>query len=258
MNEALAVMEGKADPLSTAILSGFLTMGYARLGEFAAAEESLERGDRLAAKGDEIARLDAMLARTAIDLERGDLKEGAARAAACALRSEELGAAACGVGANLMLGVARLQVEDVIGAKVPVERGFELSLVTNMAPMRTITRGLLGAIHGRLGDLPTADIDWNDALAAARGMGDTYGEAVTLWNRGRTHARQAAPDPTAALQDFDAAATLFDKMEARPALARVLRDRAQTLGDLGRVAEADEAARRSRTLARELGLNDFS
>jgi hypothetical protein len=127
-----------------------------------------------------------------------------------------------------------------------------------MAPMRTITRGLLGAIHGRLGDLPTADIDWNDALAAARGMGDTYGEAVTLWNRGRTHARQAAPDPTAALQDFDAAATLFDKMEARPALARVLRDRAQTLGDLGRVAEADEAARRSRTLARELGLNDFS
>lgn len=258
MSEALAVMEGKADPLSTAILSGFLTMGYARLGDFAAAEESLERGDRLAARGDEIARLDAMLARTTIELERGDLKEGAARAAACALRSEELGATACAVGANMMLGVARLQVEDVIGAKVPVERGLELSLVTNQTPMRTIVRGLLGAIHGRLGDLPTAAIDWSDALTVARGMGDTYGEAVTLWNRGRTHARQAEPDPAAALPDLDAAAALFEKMEARPAHARVLRDRAQTLRDLGRGAEADEAALRSRTLARELGLKDFS
>jgi hypothetical protein len=47
-------------------------------------------------------------------------------------------------------------------------------------------------------------------------------------------------------------------MEARPALARVLRDRAQTLRALGREGEADVADRSARALAKELGLKDFS
>jgi len=255
--EALAAMEGKADPLSTAILSGFLTMTLARLGDFAAAEETLAYGEQLAAQGDEIARLDATIARTGIELERGELDKSMALAESCAIKSEELGAVACGVGSNVMLGAGRLQAEDVLGAKVPAERGFELALVTNMAPFRTLAQGMVGAVQGRLGNLPQAAADWDGALAAARAMGDRYGEAMTLWNRGRTHARQTPPDFSAAITDLDATTTLMEAMGARPALARVLRDRAQTLRLLGRADDADLAERHSLELARELGLKDF-
>ena len=44
---ALATLEGNADPLSTAMPSDFVAMTYAPLGEFAAAERSLERSERL-------------------------------------------------------------------------------------------------------------------------------------------------------------------------------------------------------------------
>jgi hypothetical protein len=89
-------------------------------------------------------------------------------------------------------------------------------------------------------------------------MSDRYGEAVTLWNRGRSRSRQREPDHAAALVDLDAAQALFEAMEARPALARVLRDRAQTLRALGREDEATLADRSSRALAEELGLRDFA
>src|SRR5205823_15076731 len=172
--ESPATMQGKADPLTSAFLSGFRTMSLARLGDFAAAEETLAYGEQLAAQGDEIARLDATIARTGIELERGELDKSMALAESCAIKSEELGAVACGVGSNVMLGAGRLQAEDVLGAKVPAERGFELALVTNMAPFRTLAQGMVGAVQGRLGNLPQAAADWDGALAAARAMGDRY------------------------------------------------------------------------------------
>jgi hypothetical protein len=46
-------------------------------------------------------------------------------------------------------------------------------------------------------------------------------------------------------------------MEARPAIARELRLRAQILRALGRAAEADAADQRSKAIASELGLKDF-
>jgi len=89
-------------------------------------------------------------------------------------------------------------------------------------------------------------------------MSDRYGEAVTLWNRGRSRSRQREPDDAAALVDLDAALALFESMEARPGLARVLRDRGQTLRALGRDGEADEADQSASALAKQLGLKDFS
>jgi len=47
-------------------------------------------------------------------------------------------------------------------------------------------------------------------------------------------------------------------MEARPSLARSLRDRARVLRALDRAAEADAADERSRAIALELGLKDFA
>src|SRR5206468_6562806 len=56
LSEALEALEGRSDALSTAILSGFLAMTYARLGQFDDAERALARSDRYAAQCDEIAR----------------------------------------------------------------------------------------------------------------------------------------------------------------------------------------------------------
>ena len=258
LSEALEELEGKADVMSSSVLSGFLAITYARLGEFDAAERALSRAERLAAQGDEIARLDSQISRSALDLERGDIAEGSARAQHCAETSETLGAVACAVASNVFLGQARLTLEDTHGARAPLERGVELSLVTYMAPMRTLAKGMLGTVRARLGDLPAGDAGWNDALAAARAGGDRFGEAVTLWGRGRTHGRQTAPDWDAALSDLDAALALFEGMEARPSIARTLRDRAYVLRALGHEDRAAQDDARSRAIAAEIGLKDFS
>jgi hypothetical protein len=126
-----------------------------------------------------------------------------------------------------------------------------------MPAMRTLGQAMAGSVRTRLGDKGAGLAEWGAALAAAHAMSDQYGEAVTLWNRGRSRARQPEPDHAAALVDLDAARALFESMEARPGLARVLRDRAQTLRALGHEEEADEANRSAHTLAQELGLLDF-
>lgn len=256
--EALDLMEGKADSLSTAMLNGFLALGYTRLGEFAEAERTLMRSKELSAKGDQIARLDAEIARVSLFLERGDLQAGVELGTRCAADAEVLGATACAVASNVMLGSCRLQLDDVLGAKSPLERGLELAGVTSMPAMRTLGQAMAGSVRTRLGDQAAGTAEWGEALTAAHAMSDQYGEAVTLWNRGRSRARQREPDYVAALIDLDAARALFESMEARPGLARVLRDRAQALRALGREAEADEADWSARTLAQELGLLDFA
>jgi len=254
MSEALDAIEAKADPVSTSMVSVFLALAYARLGEFAAAEAAIARGDRSAAGSDAIARVDVDIARSALDLERGEPEKACTQASECAVRAEGLGAYACVVASNVMFGAASLAREDPSMAKPPLERGTELSRVTNMAALRTLTYGLLGSARARLGDVPGGVQDWDEALASAHQMGDRYGEAQTLWGRGRTHLQNK--DWLSALPDLDRAMQLFEAMEARPALARVLHDRAETLRGLGRAAEGDEVDRRSADLWRQLGLRD--
>ncbi len=127
-----------------------------------------------------------------------------------------------------------------------------------MAPMRTLIQGLLGTVRAQLGDMPGGVAGWDQALASARAMNDRFGEAQTLWGRGRTLARQATPDWNVALADLDRAVELFEAMETRPSLARALHDRAQALRALGRADEADKADGRSRDLGRQLGLRDLT
>ncbi len=258
LEEALRTIEASADPISVAILGDVLTVAYARLGEFAAAERAIARSERAAAAGDPIARLDEMIARSAIMIERGDIAEGEALASQCAVQSEELGALACSVGSNVLAGAAHLARDDALGARAPLERGRELAQFSSMAPMRTLADGLLASVRARLGDLPAGIVGWNDALERARSTNDLYGEATTLWQRARAFAQRTPPDLAGALADLDAAAPLYEAMETRPALARVLRERARILHALGRDAEADDADMRSRSIVKELGLRDLA
>ena len=175
----------------------------------------------------------------------------------CSIRAEELGAYACVLASNVITGGASLATDDATTAKGALERGSELTRVIDFAPLRTMTFALLGSARAQLGDMPGGIAGWNEALANARSMNDRYGEAQTLWGRGRSSARQPDADLSAALQDLNRAVELFEAMEARPALARSLGDRADVLRRLGRESEAAEDDGRSRSLGRELGLLDF-
>lgn len=256
MRVALDEMEGYADPVSSAMIADFLAMTYARLGDFEGAEAAVARGSQHAGDGDEISRVDIEIAKSGIDLERGNLEAASKRALACSTRADGLGAYACVVAANVMFGAATLALDDASAAKPRLERGDQLCLVTNMAPLRTLTKGLLASSRAQLGDLPAGVVGWNDALDSAHRMHDRYGEARVLWARGRTFARQSPPDWDAALSDLDQATRLFEEMEARPALARALNDRAAAMRALGRAAEAGEVEQRALALGHELGLKD--
>ena len=256
MNEALEVMRGKVDSLSSAMISVFLALTYSRLGQFDAAAETIARAEQDAGGSDAIARLDVDIAKSNLALERGEADKGREQAQECAVRAEDLGAYACVVAASTMLGAARLAGDDANGAMATLERGNELSQVTNMAVFRTLILGLLGSTRALLGDLPAGIADWDQALESARAMSDDYGEAQVFWGRGRSFARQSPPNWTAALADIERAVELFTSMDARPSLARALHDRAEALRAAGRGAEAAADEERSRELGRELGLKD--
>ncbi|HYT13135.1 MAG TPA: hypothetical protein VEL12_10140 [Candidatus Nitrosopolaris sp.] len=256
MQAALNDMDQNTDPHSNAMIADFLAMTYARLGEFDAAEEIVARGTQQAARADEISRVDIDITQSAVNYERGELDRAAEQAFQCSARAEGLGAYACVVAANVMFGSATMAKDDASSAKLPLERGDELAMVTNMAPFRTLTKGLLASIHAQLGDLPSGVAGWNEALNGARGMNDHYGEARVLWTRGRTLALHSPPDWAAALADFENAVRLFEEMDARPALARALCDRAKALRALGRTAQAVEIEERALMLGRQLGLKD--
>ncbi len=258
MSEALEVLEEKGDAVSIAMVADFLAMAYSRMGEFAAAEDAIARAKKVAGgSGDAISRLDAEIAQSSLDLERGEPEKAFEEAQRCSLRAEDLGAYACAVAANVMYGAASLARDDATGAKAPLERGSELCQLTNMAPMRTLLNALLGSTRARLGDMQGGIAGWNEALAGARSMSDVYGEAQTLWGRGRTYAHQPQPDLPAALEDLNGAVDLMEKMEARPGLARALHDRAFALRGLGRADAAAHDEERSQKLGRELGLRDL-
>jgi tetratricopeptide (TPR) repeat protein len=254
MRTALNVIESQGDPVSIAMVSDFLAMAYARMGRFDEAEETIARAERSARGSDAISRVDVDISKAVVLLERGEAEKARLQAGECSQRAEDLGAFACVVAANTMFGAASLAREDARGARPPLERGSELSEVTNMAAMRTLIFGLLGSTRAALGDMPGGVEGWDAALENALSMGDRYGEAQTLWGRGRAYA--AKHDWSTALPDLERAVQLFEEMEARPSLARALHDRAKVLRGVDRVEEADRDERRSTELGRELGLKD--
>ena len=261
MQSALGVIEAKGDTVSAAMIANFLAVAYAKLGDFASAERILEHSKQYAEKGDAIALVDLEIGTAGYNLERGDVAGARATAEQCSARSEELGAYACVVASNVIRGAASLASKDAATAKGPLERGNELCRVVDFAPLRTLTFALLGSARAQLGDMPGGIAGWNDALEHAHAMNDRYGEAQTLWGRGVSRAAQQdaglPADLSAALDDLDRAVQLFEAMEATPALARALRDRAGVLRRLGRESDATADQRRSAQIGTDLGLLDF-
>jgi tetratricopeptide (TPR) repeat protein len=258
LQKAAPVIDASGDAITASQLYQMLTLAYARLGDFAAAEVTASRGDRLAAEGDPIARLDSEITRASIASERGELDVAVTLAARCAADSEELGATLCGIPANYFLGDGRLRLGEADLAKPPFERMLQLGAgeAEGLAGLGALGRAGLAASVARLGDPNAALADFDAALAAARRFRDPFSEATILARRAAALARDGSPDQPALLADLEAAIAIFEKIGTRPALSRTLRAYSQALAGAGRGPEASVALERADAIRSELGLRD--
>jgi tetratricopeptide (TPR) repeat protein len=252
LEQAIPQMEKRRDFIGAAFSRGWLAIGYATLGDFERAEAAAQRAAAEAADGDLIARLDAQIALAMVRSARGDLDEAAPLALDCVQRSEETGAVACAVVSSWILGDVYLRQRRHIDAREALRLGLALAPSGFGQGMWGNTlRAWLRASEETTGE-PSTAADWEDALAAARARQDRMGEAGIRWKR--AEAAVARGEPDASIADFEAAAAIYEAEEARPNLARVLREWGDALRQAGRVDEAREPWQRSLELMERLGL----
>ncbi|HUG30196.1 MAG TPA: tetratricopeptide repeat protein [Candidatus Limnocylindria bacterium] len=250
LEEAVPLLDGSHDSIGAAFARGALAIGYAVLGEFAKADEAARRATELAAKGDLVAQLDALIAESIVRSARGDLEGAVPLARECVERAEETGASGCVVASAWVLGDAYHRQGRYAEARDVLQRGTDISGVVDRKVWRPTLQAWLGSATVALGDAD-AD-DWEDALADARSIGNTQGQAGILAKRAETAVARGEID--AAASDFAASTKLLEALGARPALARALQGWGIAVRAAGRAAEAEPLLRRSLALFEELGL----
>jgi tetratricopeptide (TPR) repeat protein len=250
LEEALPLIEGRQDSIGAAFARGALSIGYATLGEFDQAEAALAQTKAIAASGDLIAQLDALIDESYVRLLRGDLDGAAPIARQCVDRAEATGASACMVVSSWILGDAFHQQGRFVEARDILKRGADISMVVDRKVWRPTLQAWLGSAAAALGEI--GDMDWDEALAMARSIGNRGGEAGILGKR--AEAAAAGGDLDAAVADFEASAALLEEAGARPSLARVLRSWGEALRGAGRESDAVPILRRALALFEEMGL----
>jgi len=254
LEQLLPIYRTRGDPIGAALIAGMRSVGYARVGDFAAAERAATESDAIARTADLMAILDAQASHAYIDLERGELDRAADTALACRVQADEAGALSCSVLSNYMLGVADILRAQPSAARSAFERGRDVAQAASAAPWRNRILGGLSWSRAMLGDAGAdALADLDRTLETARQMHDPYDEGTLLMLRGMIRARS---DETraAAIADFAAAKELFTAIEARPALVRTLRAWADALEGAGRRSEATARRSEAEVLATELGI----
>lgn len=253
LEEAVPLLQQTHDSIGAAFARGALAIGYAQLGEFEKAEQASRSATELAASGDQIAQLDALIAEAMLRSELGQLDKAGPLALACVNRAEEVGATACVMPSSWILGDVYHRQGRFADARAVLERGNEISLADDRNFWRPTLTAWLGSAASALGDAAAAEGNWDEALATARSIGNRFGEAGIL--RKRAEARAASGNQGEALADFASSAAELEAEGARPGLARLLRGWGEALRATGRGDEANEKLRRSRALFKELGLH---
>lgn len=254
LEQLLPVFKRRGDPIGAALIAGMRSMGYARVGDFAAADRAAAESDAIARTADLMAILDAQANHAYIDLERGELDRAADTALACRVQADEAGALSCSVLSNFLLGLARALRGEPSAARSAFERGRDVAQAASAAPWRNRILGGLSWSRAMLGD-PGADAlaDLDRALETARQMRDPYDEGTLLMLRGTIRTR-SDETRTAAITDFADAKELFTAIGARPALVRTLRAWAGALEAAGSGDEASQRRSEANVLAEELGI----
>jgi len=250
LEEAVPLLDGSHDSIGVAFARGALAIGYGVLGEFEKAQEAARRTTELAAKGDLIAQLDALIAESMVRSAMGDLDAAVPLARECVDRAEETGASACVMASSWVLGDAYHRQGRFAEARDVLQRGTDISIVVDRKVWRPSLQAWLGSATVALGDVP--EDNWEEALASARSIGNLQGQAGILAKRAEAAASRGEID--AAAPDFQASTDLLEAVGARPSLARVLQGWGGALRSAGRNEEAAPILRRSLALFEELGL----
>ena len=250
LEEGLPLMD-RMDSIGAAFSRGALAIGYATLGEFDKADAAAAEARTIADRGDLIAQLDALIAESYVRSLRGELDRAIALAEECVGRAEETGASACMVVSSWILGDAFHRQGRFAEATDVLKRGSDVSLVVDRKVWRPTLQAWLGSAAAAMGAV--GPDEWDEALATARSIGNSLGEAGILWKRGEATA--AKGDIDVAVADFEASAAILQDQGARPHLARVTRSWGEALQRAGRTDAAEPILRRSLEVFEELGLD---
>ncbi|MDP8904691.1 MAG: hypothetical protein M3N29_05150 [Chloroflexota bacterium] len=253
LREAAPLLEQKHDFIASSFSLVALAVGLARLGDFGAAEEAARRATEVAQQGDVIARLDAMIAESTLRSIRGELDQAVPLALACTNLAEESGATACVVASNVVLGDAFMRQGRYGDAKIAFERSSQIAEVTEQKIFRPSIAAYLRATAASLGDFGPQARTFEEAIEEARSVGDRWGQATIVWRRAETELKREGYSEQVE-RDFATAAAAYERMEAPPFVARVLRAWGEALRAAGRTGEGDEKLRRALALFEELGL----
>ncbi len=250
LEEALPLMEGHQDSIGAAFARGALAIGYASLGEFDRADAASRHATELAAKGDVIAQLDALIADGFVRAHKGELDSAVPIATECFKRAEETGASACMVVSSWILGDVFHRQGRFEEARDVLTRGSDVSLVVDRKVWRPTLQAWLGSAAAALGTVPQEEFE--EALSTARSIGNRVGEAGILSKQ--AEALAGGGDIEAAIPAFEAAAALAEEEGLRPNLARLLRSWGEALQVAGRRDEAAPILERAIALFEEIGL----
>jgi tetratricopeptide (TPR) repeat protein len=246
----------KRDFVGSAFAQVALAIGYARLGEFAKAESAVKASKELAAQGDVVVRVDALIGESTLHSIRGDLDVAVPLAMQCTQLAEAAGASACVVASNYVLGDAYMRQGDFQAAKIAFDRSDEIAQVTEQQVFRPSISAYLRSLGATMGDFDEHGHTFDAAIAEARDIGDLFGEATIVWKRADTEAKKPAGqrDESKMLADFQDAETQFKDMDARPYVARLDRDWGRELIALGRRDEGRAKLTEARDLLASLGI----
>lgn len=250
LEEALPLLDDRHDSIGAAFARGALGVGYGTVGDFEKAEEAARHAKEIAAKGDLIAQLDALIMESMIRSSRGELDAAIPLAQECVTRSEETGASACVMSSAWVLGDAFHRLGRFKEAREILKRGADISAIVDRKVWRPTLQAWLAGTTVALGE---READFEDALQTARSIGNPIGEAGILSKRAEVAvSRQEWP---AALADFEASAAILEREGARPTLARVLQAWGETLRAAGQTEAAERILRRSLATFEELRLD---
>ena len=256
LEQAAPLLAQKRDFVGSSFANVALTMGYARLGDFAKADEAAQRSADFAENGDLVAKLDSLIGRSNLELIRGNLDAAVPLALQCTTLSEERGATACVIGSNLSLGDAYMQQGKFDDAQAAFDRGNRVANAVQNRSFRPSITAYLRSNAASMGDFGPDARTFDEALAEARDAGDRWAEANVLWQRAETESKKPAGERNAdqMLADYATAVGLFESMEARPFIARASRAWGYALRSLGRTDEGNERLRQALALLDELGI----
>jgi tetratricopeptide (TPR) repeat protein len=254
LEEAAPLLEQKHDFVGSSFALMALGMGLARLGRFDEAERASERSVAVAEAGDVIARIDALIGRSAIETIRGDFEAAAPLAQECSRLAEESGAAACVVTSAYFAGDALLQQKRFGDARIEFERSLTVSDLTNDQMFRPVVTASMHSVTASLGQPQLVGRSFDETLAQTRRNHDKWAETNVLWKRADTESNKADGDRDQMNSDYASAVDGFREMGARPFEARALRDWGNALRAMGRIDESNEKLRAALPLLDELGI----